>query len=510
MRKYLFTALILLITISAFGQGGLPLKTGKKYVTATVEPGTGWVFIQGYPGDNTSAVYSFRNKSFVSWKLADHIFTNNDVGLPSPMPANTHIINDGVLTKVGDTIRCVWYNKNGVDLIQEVYPKQFEKNEQIVFRWKIISYRSDTIKCAVQYLLDLQVGSQDFTNDDPALVTSSGYIDDWKIYSDSSSVKVPGFIQTLQYDLPHLPTFDPGITGLIQLDSVNGRQLALRKPDSISVGIWAELIQKEWGLKEPPPIDKYDDDRAILFSWADKVITKGAVSELGSMSYGPNDIPVCEGSVYTLSFYPSTRRYTSKPKPESFEITTQFYNANLFPLNDVVASLRVGKHLKITYPSQPLDSGRVQSQTISNGGVIPPHGTAYAKWVVKIDTSQFPKDDFVSSLQVHLETPTVDFIYPPFDTCEQGVFFDLPDYDSLSPVFTSLPPIDSSTRRISFSEVRALDSGLKSIGWAYSSSTDSSNFIITTQPILGVCMKGVDTISIFQKDTTRWGCVDFV
>jgi hypothetical protein len=510
MRKLLFTALIVLTTLSAFGQGGVPLKTGKKYVIATVEQGTGWVQIKEYPGDNTNAVYSYRNKSYVSWKLHDHIFTNNDVGLPFPTPANTHIMNDGVLTKVGDTIRCVWYNKNGVDLIQEVYPKQFEKSEQIVFRWKVKSYRSDTLNCAVQYLLDLQVGDQNSANDGPALVTSSGYVDDWRIYSDSSTIKVPSFIQTLQYDLPNSPTFDPGITGLIQLDSTNGRQLGLQKPDSVTLGVWPELIQKQWGLPNPVPIHVAYHDRAMLFSWADKIIVKDNTSELGSMSYGPSDIPVCKGSAHTLSFYPSTRHYVAKPKPESFEITTHFYNTNLFPLNDVVASLRVGKHLKITSPAQPLDSGRVQIQSVSNGGVIPAYGTSYAKWIVKIDTSRFPKDDFISSLQINLQSSTTDVILIPNDTCEQGIFFDLPDYDSLPPLFTALPAIDSSTRRVSFSEIRTLDSGLKSIAWTVTPPDDSTNLVITSQFIAGGCMKGIDTITILQKDTTRGVCIHFV
>jgi hypothetical protein len=342
-------------------------------------------------------------------------------------------------------------------------------------------------------------------------LTNFGYIYQSEYLPKPSNPTPPSFFQVFQNRLPNYPSFDPGLVGTGFLDSVSGVQLHLRKPDSVSFGEWNEFITSPWGPPNPPPVGEYRDG-SILFGWLSIVaLLPRTTYEVGSMSYGVGEFGVCTGQVYALTSYPHVKHYYSKPKPEVFVVETQLYSLSALPINGVAVSLRVGDHLKISLPQPTQDSNRLQVQAVSNGGVIPPWGASTAKWIVKIDTTKFPKDDFYSLLRLRATSSSDGALFVmDTGTCEQVIYFDLPDYDSLPPVFKALSPLDSSTRRISFSEIRTLDSGLKSIGWTYSSSTDSSDFIITPQPIVGACMKGIDTVTIIQKDTTRWGCIDFV
>ena len=139
MIRPVIVLLVALLSSSLFAQGGVPLKTGQKYVTAIVDHGSGWVQVKIFPGKPNDGTLSYPQKSFVSFNVNGKVYTNNDVGLSSPLPANTIILKDGVLTKRAgakpntDTVVCTWSNKDGVDLIQEIYPVLLEKSEQIVY-----------------------------------------------------------------------------------------------------------------------------------------------------------------------------------------------------------------------------------------------------------------------------------------------------------------------------------------------------------------------------------------
>src|SRR5262245_14752705 len=116
--KKMFALFLVVASSCVFAQGGVPLKTGHKYVTAIVDHGSGWVQVKLFPGNVMDPVLNFYQKSFVSFMVNGKVFTNNDVGLPSPLPANTFILKDGVLSKRNgvkagtDTIVCTWENKD--------------------------------------------------------------------------------------------------------------------------------------------------------------------------------------------------------------------------------------------------------------------------------------------------------------------------------------------------------------------------------------------------------------
>jgi hypothetical protein len=252
----------LFIAISAFAQGGIPLKTGQKYVTAIVDHGSGWVQVKEFPGNQSSGTYSYPQKSFASFQFNGKVFTNNDVGL-GPLPANTFIMKDGILQKIGDTIRCVWPNKDGVDLIQEIYPVLLEKSEQIVFRWKVLNKRSNSVVVAVQYLLDVQVGDGNYTNERVPIHTrySSNHAN-WDVYTSTTGTGIPSIYFAFQYPPPNSPSFSLGLSGMGYTDNsfVN---FGLTKPIRQTIGNWNDMIEMRWGPPVPLPNGSYTDGATL-------------------------------------------------------------------------------------------------------------------------------------------------------------------------------------------------------------------------------------------------------
>lgn len=511
--KRILALVLIVLSSSVFAQGGMPLKTGKKYVIASVDPGSGWVTIREFPGNYNNGIYSYYQKSFVSFLVSGKVFTNNDVGLPSPLPENTVIIKDGVLSKIDDTVRCIWKNKGGMDLIQDVYPVFVAGGEQIIFRWKAKNNGPGVVTVAVQYILELQVGDNNYANDAPMILTNNGLTGSWSLSDTIIQKKIPPYFLAFQQsriEPPQNPSFgNKEYVGTGFFDSVYTVGLKLRRPSRVITAHWPDLIPLRWILSDLKslPNGQYQDG-CIAAIWPITGILTGNEREVASMSYGTSNISICFGNTNSLNFYPKTITFTGKPRPDTFVLESEFHlpNLSVLPKSDLQATLFVGKNLRIISPTPVINNGQMQKQTVSNNGDIRVDTTCKAKWTIKIDTVGIGKSDFSSSYTLSLSSQDGTEIEP----CENIISFDLPDYDSLPPVFTELSPLDSSTRRISFSEIRTLDSGLKSISWTFATPEDSSNLVITPQQIVGACMKGIDTITIFQKDTTNWGCIDFV
>lgn len=516
MRKYLYTALVLLTTLSAFGQGGVPLKTGKKYVTAIVEPGSGWVQVKQYPGNQSNANYSHARTSFVSFNINGKVYTNND-RWPDPLPSNIFILKDGVLKKTGDTIRCTWVDKEGLDLIQDVYPVIIGSAEQIVFRWKYRSKDTTTVSVAVQYLLDLQIGDDNYMNDAPVVLSRQGLRNKWSRYRSVPSNNVPPYFIAFQwYPInPTSPDFGlPRYGGTGYFDSIYMINLKLKRPTQFIIGDWEDLVPKRWFSTDidTMPMTTYSDG-SLAMTWSGVVshITTSDV-EIGSMSYGTAGIDMCYGKLDVFSFYPKTLTYENGVKLDTFVVESEFFQPDLngLPMQDVRATLTVGKNLKIISPKPIDNNGRSQTQLLPNSGLVTTDSMSRIKWTLQVDTTDISRGDFTSSLKFSaVSSGGIVFEgLTGIDTCEKLIYFDLPINDGLPPVFLRLSPRDSSTRRVAFYELMPLDTGLKSITWRMKNAVDSANFTVTMKPITG-CMKGIDTITIVQKDTTKGGCIYF-
>jgi hypothetical protein len=524
IRPIIVALCSLFVTVSVYAQGGTIKTTGQKYVTAIVDPGSGWVQFKIFPGKNTDGTLSYYQKSFVSFSLGDSVFTNNDVGLSSPLPAKTVIIKDGVLTtrkgqKLNtDTIVCTWPNKNGVDLIQEVYPVLLEKSEQIVFRWKALNKRSDSVVVAVQYLLDVQVGDVNYTNDGAPLLTRYGYRPNWDMFTPTTGTGIPWFYIGFQYPLPNGPFFDPGLSGMGLTDNsyVN---LGLTKPIRQTIGNWPDLIRERWGPPIPLP-NGHHDDVATLLEFNSTLVKSNKESLIAATSYGTGEFATCKGQLFGVIFYPlRVRQEGADLKPNPFTIDFFAFNPNqITGAPNTKIELKVGTNLTIVSPSPITDSGKTQRQDVQPVGYIAPLGVGTATWTVRATKPTKCTGDITSSLTFWGQSPGLG--YPIFindatgsDTCEHPIIIDCksPLVDIFPPIIDNPVIVSRVKKYVSGHDNRVdIDTGMKTITWQPRGSADSTTFAVTLAPPIVQCTKTVYTVTVEQRDSTRGGCIDVI
>jgi hypothetical protein len=513
----------LLISSSLFAQGGIPMKTGQRDVTAIVDHGTGWVQVKRYPGNNMDGTLSYYQKSFVSFSINGKVYTNNDVGLSSPLPANTFIMKDGVLSRIKgkktpetDTIRCVWPNKDGVDLIQEVYPVLFEKSEQIVFRWKALNKRSDSVVVAVQYLLDIQVGDQNYTNDGAPLLTRYGYHPNWDMFTPATGAGIPWFYIGFQYPLPNSPSFDPGMSGMGLTDNTYAN-LGLTKPIRQTIGNWPDLIQVRWGPPTPLPNGSYTDVSTLL-EFNSSLVKSNKEVLVASTSFGTGEFGTCKGQLFGVIFYPF------RVRQEGASLTPNPFTVDFFAFNpqqvqgapNTKIELNVGPNLTILSPSPVTNGGMTQRQNVQPAGYIAPRGVGTASWTVQATKPTKCSGDIYSFLNFWAESPGLG--YPIFvkegtgsDTCEHSIIIDCksPLVDNFPPIIDSPITVSRIKKYVSGHDNRVdIDTGMKTITWQPRGSADSTTFAVTVTPPVVQCTKTLYTVTVEQRDSTRGGCID--
>ena len=437
MRKLILSTFILFTTLPAFSQGGIPMKTGHRDVTAVVDPGSGWVQVKRFPGNIMDGTLSFYQKSFVSFSVNGKVFTNNDVGLPTPLTANTSILKNGILQRIGDTIRCTWANKDNVDLIQEVYPVLFDKSEQIVLRWKAMNNTGSPVNIAVQYLLDVQVGDGKYTNDGAAILTRNGYSPQWRSYDGSDSNSIPAYYMAFQYPLPHAPSFDPGLDGTGYTDN-SYHNLGLTKPIRLTVGDWTKLIAERWGPPSPIPTGHYTD-ASILLEYPESIVQTGTESDVALTSYGTGEFATCKGQIFGVVMFPGRIEWTPPDlTPNPFTVEFHAFNPHeSAPAPQTTLTLTVGQDLTITGPLPIDNNGKSQTQFVGNGGMIVPLGVGVASWTVQATKETQCFTDIISSLKFTGASPGLG--YPIFindangsDTCEHAIVIECASLNSVA------------------------------------------------------------------------------
>jgi hypothetical protein len=435
MRKLLVFTLILFTALSAFGQGGIPLKTGKKYVTAILEYGSGWVQVKINPGKVTDGTLSSFQKSFVSFDINGTVFTNNDVGLPLPLQANTVIIKDGIISKIPgkllntDTLRCIWQDKNGVDIIQEIYPVLLDRSEQVVLRWKAINKTSDTVVVAAQYLLDIRVGDDTFYDARTLILTRYGFRRNWDVFTPSTGIGIPRLYASFQYHFPSSLTFGPGLTAMGLTDNTYAN-IGLTTPIRQTIGDWNVLAEQRWGPPAVIPI-KNHDDAATLLEFSPCVVPPNQEVLLGATSYGTGEFSICTGNLSGVGVYPPRVNFDSSGLyTNPFTIEMYVFNPNYgIEAPNTSIMLSVGPHLTILSPTPITNNGKRQVQMVEPSGYIAPLVSGYASWSVLASTSVPCSNDIVSSLRFVGESPEIG--YPIFinsvevsDTCEHPIIIE--------------------------------------------------------------------------------------
>jgi hypothetical protein len=533
MRWFIcITLLACIFAGSVFAQ----LKTGNKYVTAIIDPNNqGLITVRLSPATNLDPILSYPQKTFVTIKLGDKIFTNNHTGQHiTDDPRFGGFLDNGLSQKVADTIRTTWANKNGCDIIQEVYPVLLEASGQIVMRWKVRNYSAAEVYSAAQLLLDLQVGGQN-PNDGAPLLTKYGYRPIWEKYTPGTGAYgIPWFFASFENNLPNPPAFDPGITSVGYTQDVNYK-LSLKPPSLMAIGDWgsplgvAAFVDFLWGVSASAPWGSGYTDAAMLLQWDDTKILGGKTVELGRTSYGTGEFGVCAGQLFGIVFYPRHFEWkSSKYIPDTANV--EFYAYDVYsplpqdpnygpPSTDTYLKLHVGPNLRIISPDTARSSNqRIQRQQTSPNGNIPQYGVGIATWKIVADKVINCKDDLNSWLKFTAES-SLSGTGPIFhssgdaDTCEHLVVIDCSLVDTLPPAVEALDTSAAFTKSFAVRDNRIHDRGISSITWTASvKSGDIFNinkFSITTTPELVPCSKDTHRIQIAQLDSTAGACFEY-
>jgi hypothetical protein len=523
MRRVLFISLILFSAVSSVSSQ--VLKTGNTYVSATIEALTGLVTIRLAPGTNFDPILSYPQKSFVYVMVGDRIFTNNNIGLHvTDDPRYGGFLSDGVNQKIADTVRTTWSNKNGCDIIQDVYPVLLDASGQIVIKWKVKNNSNTPVWGQAQFLLDIAVVDD---LDAPPILSRGGYRQTWE-RADTANDGISWFFAAFENKLPNAPSFDPGISGMGYTYDVN-HSLGLKKPKLMTYGDWGSplgsaLVDNLWGPPSNVQWGTTYSDPAILFEWDGVGIAVGKTTEIARTSYGTGEYALCYGQLFGLVLYP--RRFhwntsTYQPNPGVIE----FYAFNSYSPNpqdsnygpassNTYLKLHVGPNLRVTYPSLNNENQKRQQQLTMPSGYISPSEVGIAFWHVVADKQPGCKDHISSWLKFTAEgsLSAVGPIFTGDDTCEHNVLIDCPDKDILPPIADNLKSTSSFpyTRTFDVHDDRTNDEGLdKILGVAQpGSNTDLDKFSVSVTGF-DPCSKAKQTVTVIQLDSTAGGCFDF-
>src|SRR6516164_8242665 len=92
----------------------------------------GTVFFALSPANQGSPSLNFNNdKSYFTCVInGSTFFTNNQqISIPAPGYPNSYRLNSpDTIYNIADTVRAIWKNKDGVDIIQDAYPVEFPRN----------------------------------------------------------------------------------------------------------------------------------------------------------------------------------------------------------------------------------------------------------------------------------------------------------------------------------------------------------------------------------------------
>lgn len=517
------TPLVLLFSLLAalpvFSQA---LSTSNQYVSARVESMSGLVTISAI---SPNAPLTGAQKSFLYVMVGDRIFTNNNVGVNIQTdPRFGGLLLDGANQKIGDTLRTTWANKQGCDIIQDVYPVKLTASGQIVIKWKVKNNSPNTaIWGQAQFLLDIHGQSTDAAG----VLTRYGYRPIWEQYNSASTYGIPPLYASFEFKLPNAPTYETGTVGVGYTHDVN-YSLGLKKPAQLTVGDWgaplsAALVDILWGISGSTPWGSSYQDAAVMLQWDGIGVKGNETREIARTSYGTSEHRTCDTDPFlNVVFYP--RHFDQDGagyEPDTGVI--EYYAFNKYspipsdpnygpPTAETHITLQAGPNIRILSPTADNIEQTEQRQLLGPAqGYIPQFGVGTAFWTIIADraTGCMGKFDswlkFLGDAKWHGSTQFV-------DTCTQELTIDCISEDILPPLVSNLTSTTSAPYRKSFdvSDNRVLDTGIDTITWIPQpgSNTDTSKFnvdITTFTP----CTKSPQLARVTQLDSAAAGCFDF-
>ena len=527
---------VLIVTLCTPRMSAGTLSTHNNFVTASVEDGSGLIsFFKGTSLQIPPSInLSFRDKSFLSVKVGAKVYSNNNVtvGPPNGM-APDMMLDNGVNTKIGDTIETVW-QETGFDIVQDVYPVAFEVSGQIVYKIRIVNHTGAALAVQAQYLLDVDVSGSDGAK----ILTRYNYTPNWTLYPNDQH-GIPWFF--MGFENPPT-TANPGYvsTGYVN-DTLAPEPLGLLQPDTFAVVDWMRESDFAWGLDPISPWSSAYNDNAIFTQWpltAAAANGKDTTVEIARGSYGTGEFEICYGNLLAITFYPHRIKYDWRKNqytPNPFVVESMIFNtSNTNDATRARASVTTSSMyaygpgpLRIVAPSGVTtnsDSSFKQIQDIGSGivsgkgGTIPQLDVAEVSWVDS--TVRIVKCTGDSAASLTLSVTMTGIQSPAFVTpCEMPIVIECTNTDSLAPKVLAANSTSFDSLFIA-TDTTAIDYGIQSVSWTISPTFDSSNFPVTlswaptrtssTSPTNLNCLKDPVAIHITQKDSTVGGCVNLV
>ncbi len=506
--------------------------TNNQYIWAEIDPSNGWVTVRLPPGRATDPQLSFQNKSYFTCQVGPTYYTNNEV--IAPFPANAKRLNDGVTVKIADTLRTTWANKNGVDIIQDVYPVAFTKSGQIVYKWKIFNKSGTFVGVQCQYLQDVQITDppslqQPNSNDGPIILTRWTYKAAWETFP-SNGQTLPWFYIGFLYDLPNANSFNPGLSAMGYLDY--GAPLNLIKPTSLTIGDWYIMANTIFGVNPSWPGNgtSYGSpaDNAVLTVFPPNGVQAGKTLEIGRTSYGTGEYERCVGTLFSVVFYPHHFVWdkTILPNggyiPDSIHIEKYVFNAlnTASPNTKITLNLKNSLFITDSLGKKNISQSQVQPPAPSTGTFINAGSVGYFDWWIRADPRVLCKapGTLLDTLRF---TGTCGICPPAFlnslggDECDLPIYIDCAELDQDAPEYSDTLADDCHSQSVNVHDWRKTDRGLQSITWKPQAGTDPTKFTITVQPPVAACYNDkvnhivTVTKSTSNADSTVKGCFDF-
>jgi hypothetical protein len=509
--------------------------TSNRQIWANVEGSTGLVQVLLPPGNWNSGSLDFPDHSYFSCSISGTYYTNNAT-IDIPPSANAKLLQDGNTIKIVDTIRTTWANRNGVDIIQDIYPVLFSKSGQIVYKWKFRNTNGAPVNVGCQYLQDIQISDPSdkkipHSNDGPIILTKWSYDPLWQQYPDFTGEHgIPTFYIGFLHDLPNIPSFVPNLSGQGYMD-YPFPPLNLIKPSKVTIGEWYTMTQSIFGADDhnwhigSSYGTTFPIDNAILLEFPIQGIPAGNTVEIGRTSYGTGEYELCNGQLFSVVFYPHHLVWTKSNNPppgyytpNPIHIEKFVVNAptpNTYPSAGTKITLTVGDDMTISDSLCNANYGNSQEQPTSGPGLnLSPGGVGYFDWWVCTKPSLFCTGADIDSL---IFTGKSSWDKPPFidkdgePECVQLITIDCAETDQDPPLFSDTV-YDCHSTSLVVSDSRPTDKGLRSITWVPEKGTDAKK-IIVSDPVPPITPCYFDTIkhiiTITKVDSTSKGCFDF-
>lgn len=498
LSKYvhsILSCLSLAVLLGVTSSQAQTMRTGKANAFAEVENATGrvtWFTTER----GSEQRLSFARKSYFSCKIDNLIFTNND-----EIVVNGGYLTDGKNTRKGDTIITTW-TKNGIDIMQDVWPVQIENTCQIIVRWRYKNTAGNIANIESQFLLDVQIGAEDGAK----TLTKWGYRRRWVTYGVGLPRVVPPFFINFENDLPAADKgFDPGLSG--QGFFINS-DLGLTTPWRVTIGDWVPLSLSPWGPVPDPGTEIKDN--AVLLEFGTVGVAPGREVRGAQTSYGTGNYSICNGNVFALLFYPKVLKYDAtvdRYSPNPFQYEAYLFNpSKTQTAANIKMRLFVGPQLDIIGPGTVSDSKN--HEITPSPDAIPAEEVTYAAWDIRASLVR----NCSAPLRSWFRLEAVSSFGPPSFVnplpCEYEIELPCTEQDIEAPYVTNqVGGGDDSVATYQVKDDRQEDKGLQKIEYTVTPASAFSNFYVRYD-LSTPCTKLAVPVRIGQKDSTIGGCVD--